>query len=250
MKTLILLSVLLSSCITHHRPYPDSTTIIDGQLDWQKKFYFDRINEFKKNPIGENKIVFLGNSIIKGGGDWNERFKVDNIVNRGISGDYTKGVLARLNEIIFYKPSSVFMMIGINEFFADNTNNNHITPEYVADNIFKIANIITKQSPKTAIFIYTILPINNEQYIQIKKVNYNFLQKDFTPSVNEQVQETNRILKANEKYNVIDLHSVFSDDKLKMNPKLSSDGVHLNENGYNLWVQNNIELINELKNNY
>ena len=73
MKALILLSVLLSSCITHHRPYPDSATIIDGQLDWQKKFYFDRINEFKKNPIGENKIVFLGNSIIKGGGDWNDK---------------------------------------------------------------------------------------------------------------------------------------------------------------------------------
>ena len=37
----------------------------------------------------------------------------------GVSGDFTNGVLQRLDEIIFYRPTSVFLMIGINEFFAD-----------------------------------------------------------------------------------------------------------------------------------
>ena len=36
-----------------------------------KKFYFERISEFKNEPIGKNKIVFLGNSIMQGGGNWN-----------------------------------------------------------------------------------------------------------------------------------------------------------------------------------
>ena len=92
--------------------------------------------------MGYNKIVFLGNSITKGGGDWGQRFNSSNIVNRGISGDYTEGILNRLNEIIFYKPIAVFILIGVNEFFKDNTNNLEVNPTYVANNIIKIADKI------------------------------------------------------------------------------------------------------------
>ena len=244
---LFFLFIVSINCKKTYPAYPSSNTAINGQLDWQKKLYFDRIAEFQENPIGYDKIVFLGNSIIQGGGDWNKKFKTNNIVNRGISGDYTEGILARLDEIIFYKPTSVFIMIGINEFFTDNSNNVQITPKYVANNIFKIAEKITSESKKTTIFIFTILPINNDQYINVKNVNYNFLAKDFTPSVNDQVQKTNLILKANKKYKVIDLHSIFVGSTLEMNTDLSSDGVHLNENGYNLWVKNNFDLIKQLE---
>ncbi len=245
---LFFLFIVSITCVKPYPSYPSSDTAIDGQLDWQKKLYFDRIAEFRKNPIGYNKIVFLGNSIIQGGGDWNDKFKTNNIVNRGISGDYTRGILARLDEIIFYKPTSVFIMIGINEFFMDNSSNDQINPEYVANNIFKISEEITSKSEETTIFIFTILPINNNQYINVKNVNYNFLKEDYKPSVNDQVQKTNLILKANKKYKIIDLHSIFVDSNLDMNTDLSSDGVHLNEKGYNLWVENIFDLINQSKN--
>ena len=88
-------------------------------------------------------------------------FKTNNIVNRGISGDYTEGILSRLNEIIYYKPIAVFLLIGVNEFFKDNSNNTEITPAYVADNILKIAEKIKNGSPSTRIYIQTIFPINN-----------------------------------------------------------------------------------------
>ena len=249
MRTLLLLAVLIFHCDDLQNLYPSSDTIIEGQLDWQKQFYFDRINEFKNEPIGKNKIVFLGNSIVKGGGNWNERYELNNIVNRGISGDYTKGVLKRLDEILFYKPISVFLMIGINEFFADNSENAKINPKYVAKNILKIADIISEHSPKTKVFIHTILPINNDQYIRVKEVNYNFLHSNYTPSINSQVEETNSILKSNRQYQVIDLHSIFIDKTFNLNPKLSSDGVHLNEDGYNLWVQETMGLMKTLQNN-
>ena len=88
-------------------------------------------------------------------------------------------------------------MIGINEFFADNSEKPEVNPENVAKNILKIADTITKHSPKTKIFIHTILPINNDQYIKIKEVDYNFLQDNYRPSINSQVKETNSILKLN-----------------------------------------------------
>ena len=241
--------LFILSCSKNTNLYPDPNKIIKGQQEWQKKFYFERISEFKNKPIGKNKIVFLGNSIMQGGGNWNNRYKSDNIVNRGISGDYTAGILKRLDEIIFYKPNSVFLMIGINEFFADNSEKPEVNPENVAKNILKIADIITRHSPKTKVFIHTILPINNDQYLEVKKVDYNFLQDNYTPSINSQVEETNSILKSNGRYQVIDLHSIFIDKSFKLNTNLSSDGVHLNENGYSLWVHETMELIKSFQNN-
>ena len=140
-------------------------------------------------------------------------------------------------------------MIGINEFFADNSNNPSINPEYVAQNILKIAGTIKKGSPETEILISTILPINNEQYINVKNVDYNFLQENYSPSINDQVEKTNMILKSNKKYAVVDLYKVFADENYNLKSSLSSDGVHLNNTGYDLWVQKTISLINTLKGN-
>ena len=248
-SNLIWTLLFIYSCNKNTNLYPDPNTIVKGQQEWQRKFYFERISEFKNEPIGKDKIVFLGNSIMQGGGNWNNRYKSDNIVNRGISGDYTAGILKRLDEIIFYKPSSVFLMIGINEFFADNSEKPEVNPKNVAKNILKIADIITRHSPKTKVFIHTILPINNDQYLEVKKVDYNFLQDNYTPSINSQVKETNSILESNGRYQVIDLHSIFIDESFKLNANLSSDGVHLNENGYSLWVHETMELIKSFQNN-
>jgi hypothetical protein len=65
--------------------YPIEEETIKYQQDWQFDLYYKRIKEFKNSPIGYDKIVFLGNSITEAGGDWNKRFGVKNIVNRGIS---------------------------------------------------------------------------------------------------------------------------------------------------------------------
>ena len=57
------------------------------------------------------------------------------------------------------------------------------------------------------------------------------------------------ILKSNKKYTVVDLYKVFADENYNLNSSLSSDGVHLNNTGYDLWVQKTISLINTLKEN-
>ena len=88
--------------------YPSMDIKIKYQQDWQKDFYYKKIAEFEKSPVGYNKIVFLGNSITYGMRNYDKVFSVNNIVNRGISGDYTEGVLNRLDEIIHYKPVAIF----------------------------------------------------------------------------------------------------------------------------------------------
>ena len=243
-------SIIKQSSVDNHiqNLYPDTSDHLKYQLPWQKEFYFNRINEFKNNPIGYNKIVFLGNSITKGGGDWGQRFNASNIVNRGISGDYTEGILNRLNEIIFYKPIAVFILIGVNEFFKDNTNNLEVNPTYVANNIIKIKDKIKNGSPSTLVFIQTILPINNQHYMNIKDVNYNFLLPDYSPSVNMQIKKVNSILVKSKKHNLIDLHPLFLNSNGSLNYKFTIDGVHLNQKGYQIWSNKIYSIIESLNN--
>ena len=215
--------------------YPSINTKIKYQQDWQKDFYHKKLSEFKVSPIGFNKIVFLGNSITQGLLRHTDKLSGNNIVNRGISGDHTDGVLARLEEIIHYKPQAVFLLIGVNDLFEDNRSRPERTPEYVANNIFLISDIINKKSPNTKIFTQTIIPINNNQYLT-EKPNIEFLHVDYSPSINEQINEVNKILKSNLSLNIIDLHSTFLNEDLQLNPKFSTDGVHLNDLGYQNWI--------------
>ena len=216
--------------------YPEKNTSIKYQQEWQMNFYNERIEEFKKDPIGQNKIVFLGNSITEGGGDWSTRFDVNNIVNRGISGDITEGILDRLDEIIYYKPIAVFLLIGINDIFnADIPDREKITPSYVSENILKIADQIADQSPSIKIFIQTILPVNHEIYTEI-----NGMFPDHAVPLPVQINQINSLIKNNDlgnKYTIIDLHSAFVDEHGLMNGAYSTDGVHQSDAGYQVWVE-------------
>lgn len=226
--------------------YPNINAKIKYQQDWQKDFYYKKLSEFEVSPIGFNKIVFLGNSITQGLLRHTDKLLGNNIVNRGISGDHTNGVLARLKEITHYKPKAVFLLIGVNDLFEDNRSRPERTPEYVANNIFLISDIINKKSPNTKIFIQTILPINNKQYLS-KKPDIEFLFDNYSPSINEQIDEVNKIIKSDSSLNVINLHSAFLNEDLQLNQKFSTDGVHLNELGYQNWIDIINPILKEIK---
>ena len=196
--------------------YPNIGTEIMFQPEWAKKLYYDRIEVFKQDKLKFNQIVFLGNSITEGGKDWNKKFGVVGISNRGISGDSTDGVIARLNEIIHFSPKAIFLLIGINDIY------NELTPstDYIANNILKIIKRINQESPKTKIFLQTILPVEKEIYKE-KIIAVNKMIKTFV---------------SQSKFEIIDLYSIFVNEDGRMKKELSYDGVHLNEKGYTVWV--------------
>ena len=219
-KYLLLLIVVLMSCkakynIDKENIYPSPDIVIPYHSNWTKKHYLQKIKEFEAKPLSVGDIVFIGNSITENGGNWGKRFNNPKIKNRGISGDVTDGVLNRLGEIYYYKPTAVFLKIGINDIFNDN-----LSPEYIGNNILKIVQNIKKYSPKTTIYVQTIIPTSTEKIVA-------------------KIQSTNIILKTNSKkykYILIDLHTIFADKNDLMLKEYTVDGVHLNEAGYSLWV--------------
>ncbi len=223
-KTLLLIILIFTlSCknsFSIDHLYPNEDLVIENHDEWGDGNYKKVIKEFKSNPLNYGDIVFLGNSITSGGKDWSKRLKHPNIRNRGIGGDVTDGVLARIDEIIYFKPKAVFLLIGINDLWNNNSPNNP-SAEYIANNIIQIAQVINAETPKTKIYVQTVLPIEKEQY-------------------KTSILKVNEIIKANEKenpYQIVDLYSIFVNENGLIRKELSTDGIHLNEKGYDAWVE-------------
>ncbi|MBB3188704.1 GDSL-type esterase/lipase family protein [Microbacter margulisiae] len=184
-------------------------------------FYYQRATLFAQLPVYSSDIIFLGNSITNGC-EWSELFNNKHVKNRGISGDIVQGVYDRLEPILKGQPEKIFLLIGIND-LARGT-----SPDSVVRGIHKIADRVKRESPRTKLFIQSLLPVNN---------TFSTF-KDHT-SKGQEVIDTNKMLQAlclKKHLTYIDLYDSFKepgDDK--MNPKYTNDGLHLLGPGYLLW---------------
>lgn len=187
----------------------------------ENKTYLERMAYFKANPLTNGQIVFLGNSLTQGG-KWNEYFPNQKPVNRGISGDNTLGMLNRLNEIIIAKPKKVFLMAGINDISLSRSN------EKIMIGIKAIIYQIETGSPYTKIYVQSLLPINNNRNVYQRMLNKEW-----------QIEQLNKELKAFcEKENItfINIYPAFLSEDRTLDARYTTDGLHLNDNGYTVWV--------------
>ena len=203
---------------------PKNTEYLIYHDDWGKNNYKKLLNQFNSDPLNSGEIIFLGNSITAEGKDWSTRLNNSIIRNRGIGGDTTDGVLARSGEIIDSNPTAVFLLIGINDLY----NNTIETPSenYIANNIINIAKKIKTSSVNTEVFIQTLLPISKKK------------SRKFYKLYNQSIKNINKIIIENQEkelYSVIDLYSIFVNNKGQLKNDLTYDGLHLNKKGYEVW---------------
>ncbi len=186
---------------------------------WNKAlraYYYHRKEHFETLPNTKNEIIFLGNSITDNC-EWAELFSNPNIKNRGIGGDDTDGILERLNEVTESNPSKIFIMIGTNDL------SNSKSVEYVVENYKKIIARIKQSTPRTEIYIQSIIPTDDA--IHTTRKNSDIIR------INNQL----KLVAEQNGLTYIDLFSVFKLDNNKLNPVYSLDGLHLNGKGYLVW---------------
>ncbi len=183
-----------------------------------KPYYFQKKSLYELLPNTQNEIIFLGDSLVDHC-EWSELFQNLNIKNRGLSADTVDGVLNRLDEIVSSLPDKIFIMVGIND-LGYRKNISEIISSYE-----KIIQYIRAKSPKTEIYIHSVLPLNYKLYIG------NVL--------NEKVIELNSHLRRlSSKYDLmyIDLLPVLSDNNHQLGEEYTEfDGQHLNGQGYLVW---------------
>jgi len=183
----------------------------------ERPYYIERTTLFNQIEAPDQAIVFLGDSITFRS-EWSEFFPDENVINRGIGGDTTEGVYNRLDSILENNPNKIFLMIGINDILQgkkiDETSKNYKL----------ILEKIKSSSPKTQVYIQSVLPVNN----RIKGVRID--NKDII-NLNKKIKE----LATQSGYEFLDIYSLLSESN-QLQEKFTVDGIHLTGEAYKEWV--------------
>lgn len=186
--------------------------------DWPNiRKYQDENSKLPPPAPGENRIIFMGNSITE---FWkaNDPGYFASYVNRGISGQTTPQMLVRFREdVINLKPAVVVILAGIND-IAQNTG--PIKLEDTFGNIVSMAELARAEHIK--VVMSSVLPANHFPWrpaiIPTEKViALNKMLKDYA--------EANNIV-------YLDYYSAMVDNQKGLPSNLSGDGVHPNLAGY------------------
>ncbi len=217
MKKLFKSLVLLICCLSADLSFAQT-----ADTSFAGPYFLKRVAYFEALPVKKNAIVFLGNSITEVG-EWSELFDDKNIINRGISGDVTYGVINRLPYLLSQKPKKIFLAIGVNDIKRG------ASVEEVSTNLEKIIKLIKQKSPKTKLYVQSILPVNEGMLAAI----YLKITNERVDAVNQKVKE----LAGKYDFTYVDLHqSQLKGTDGQLKKELSTDGLHLQPMAYITWA--------------
>lgn len=209
----ITLSILVIMCWTHYHKATAKKTTSDVL---RPAHYEQRNSLFESLTISQNDTVMLGDSMILYN-EWQEFFDVP-IVNRGIGGDTTAGLLRRLHTITEGQPKRIVLMIGINDI------SRNVPRKTSLKNYEHLLSHIHHQSPQTKIYMMSVLPVNNDIYGS-RVDNHNV------------VIFNKKIRRLSKKYTAtfIDIYPQY-EQRGQLKKSYTKDGLHLNGEGYAVWV--------------
>lgn len=184
------------------------------------EYYYQRSSLFKLLPITNNDIVFVGNSLTNNC-EWYELFNSANVKNRGIISDVIQGIRDRIDPVLEGKPKKIFLMGGVNDI------SHKIDADSIATALQNLIFHIKEKSPTTELFLQSLLPINNDfgRYRNLKGTEQIFIDANIKL---EKIAKENNIT-------WINLFPHFTDENGKLIASLTTDGLHVNKDGYQIW---------------
>jgi lysophospholipase L1-like esterase len=210
----VFVCLLTATSIFAQTTAPDTT--------FRGTFYEQKRTLFESLPNTKKEIIFLGNSI-SDFGEWAELFDDPHVKNRGISGDLSFGVLARLAEVTASKPAKIFLLIGINDLARE------IPDERIIQNYRQIVQQIRRDSPRTRIYLQSIFP-TNDAFPQFKRHQGK---EAHVRALNDALRQ----LASESGQTYVDLHPYLADSTGKLDARYTNDGLHLLGAGYMQWVK-------------
>ncbi len=146
-------------------------------------------------------------------------------INQSISGEKTKGLLNRLDLIEKNKIEAIFVMIGINDLIWGQTD------KEIIENYKKIVEQLKAKHPTTQIVVQSILPHGGENSTWESRDKLLALPSDRIVAMNSALKE---IADDNDAY-YLDLYPIFVTGNGQLRSDLTTDGLHLNREGYLVW---------------
>jgi lysophospholipase L1-like esterase len=148
-----------------------------------------------------------------------------NWLNQGISGETSRGLLERLDLFNRTQPETILVMIGINDLIRG------VKDQEILDHQQGIINYLHQQHPQTQIILQSILPHGGEE------TTWEGRQK-LLAIPNQRIRKLNGALEQiargwGVKY--LNLYPLFANKQGNLRSELTSDGLHLNPQGYLVW---------------
>jgi lysophospholipase L1-like esterase len=207
----------------------DELTKTKGQLeraertlkDWPnlKRYHADNEKVAAPQP-GEDRVVFMGDSITDGWGrKYGKFFPGKPYVNRGIGGQTTPQMLIRFRpDVVALKPKVVVILAGTND-IAGNTG--PTTLEAIEDNLMSMTDLAKANGIR--VVLSAVMPV----------CDYIRPQTERRPP--DQIRALNAWIKAYAGKNglvYLDYYSAMLDDQQVLRKELTYDGLHPNDAGY------------------
>ena len=208
-----------------------SASKINAQ-DWPNLEKYQTANAELAAPTdGENRVVFMGNSITEMWKDANPDFFEENpYVNRGIGGQTTPQMLLRFRQdVIDLHPKAVVILAGTND-IAGNTG--PMTLEQIHNNILSMVELAKANGIKP--IVCSVLPAFDYPW-----------RPGLQPNI--KIPKLNNMLKAmaeSQGVMYLDYFSEMADDRNGLPSALTTDEVHVTKEGYSVMermVKNAIE---------
>ena len=161
----------------------------------------------------KSTVVVLGDSITAGGW-WAQNFAGQNMINRGIGGDTTEGMLARLASVTSARPGKILVLAGINDLLRGRT------PQEVATTYRQLLTELSASGSKI--------------YVQ----STFYVAPPMPLATNEKVAALNTAMRQfceqSKRCTFLDLNFVLAPAG-QLQPGFTVDGLHLNQAGYEAW---------------
>jgi lysophospholipase L1-like esterase len=219
--------VLLAGCGAPARDvshYPADATVLPGKGPLQTwpgftNVWAERHAAWRRNTNNESgAVVFLGDSITQGWTTLAKDFPDIKVVNRGIGGDTTRGVLYRLNaDVLALKPAAVVLLIGINDIGMGGK------PEDIAANIKAILLELKQSNPHMPVIVCKVMPSSTQQHRPADQIE----------QLNVLVDE---IVKSDPQSIRCDTWSIYADENGECKKGEFPDLLHPNAIGYAKWA--------------
>jgi lysophospholipase L1-like esterase len=187
--------------------------------DWAYLARFREENARLAPPApGEDRVVFMGDSITEGWGRPDHYFPGKPYLNRGISGQTTPQMLVRFRpDVIDLKPKVVVILAGTND-VAGNTG--PMTPQMTQDNLMSMVDLA--RANHIRVVLASVLPAFDFPW------RPGLEPAPKIAALNAWIKEyaaRNRIV-------YLDYYTAMVDDRQGLKPELTGDGVHPNAAGY------------------
>ncbi|HCU55880.1 MAG TPA: sialate O-acetylesterase [Clostridiales bacterium] len=193
----------------------------------ERTFYEKKCEAFalQNKNVSKGQIVFIGDSLT-------DRYALDASYadlplasyNRGIGGDKTSGLLARLEDsLLVLEPTKISLLIGINDI------NGGVPDQTILNNYKEILDRIQERLPAAEVFCTSILPMHPTAFR--KREDYDRSMQRI-PVINEGI----RSLAASHGYQYLDLYPLFEGEDHYLIESYSTDGLHLSAEGYAVWT--------------